>query len=177
MCKKTVGLTAKVLLLLMLVIATSATWLFSAQSAGDSNAWSRQVVQSIEKQTAYYFTINPGDTFWNVTLNQIIRKVAHFTEYAVIGLLLCLLLNLFLRRAWLAGLLSLAISPVFAYIDEYHQKFSFNRTPQWFDVYVDWSGAVAGILLVTLLFMIANHVRGLHREIRRLRDDQSHPSA
>ena len=76
-----------------------------------------------------------------------IRKLAHFCEYALEGFLLTLCLRVYTRRffvhiSWpiLGGLLT-------ALTDETIQMFSDGRSSQLTDVWLDFSGAMAGILV------------------------------
>ena len=77
----------------------------------------------------------------------IVRKLAHFCEYALEGFLLTLCLRVYTRRffvhiSWpiLGGLLT-------ALTDETIQMFSDGRSSQLTDVWLDLSGAMAGILV------------------------------
>ena len=77
----------------------------------------------------------------------IVRKLAHFCEYALEGFLLTLCLRVYTRHffvhiSWpiLGGLLT-------ALTDETIQMFSDGRSSQLTDVWLDFSGALAGILV------------------------------
>lgn len=77
------------------------------------------------------------------SLGALIRKIAHFTEFCVLGILLrCRWRDLRqgLERTLLAALLTAAV-------DETIQVFT-NRTSSVFDVWIDFSGAVIGSVLV-----------------------------
>ncbi|MGE5372300.1 MAG: VanZ family protein [Solirubrobacterales bacterium] len=165
-------ITAILGLLALLAAAFGFTWYFSSQNIVESNASSLRITTVIMRFAAAHFTINPGDTFWYVTLNQMIRTLAHFSEYAFVGMALGALLYVLVRRLWLAALLSTALAPFMAYIDEYHQQFSAGRSPQWFDVYIDWCGAVLGIFLVLLLLAVYRRIQSLKARIRALESPQ-----
>ena len=79
--------------------------------------------------------------------DHIVRKLAHFCEYALEGFLLTLCLRVYTRHffvhiSWpiLGGLLT-------ALTDETIQMFSDGRSSQLTDVWLDFSGAMAGILV------------------------------
>ena len=79
--------------------------------------------------------------------DHIVRKLAHFCEYALEGFLLTLCLRVYTRHffvhiSWpiLGGLLT-------ALTDETIQMFSDGRSSQLTDVWLDLSGAMAGILV------------------------------
>ena len=76
----------------------------------------------------------------------IIRKLAHFTEYAILGLLAA--------RAFDVGRAVLASSVIVigvAAIDEINQSFNPARTGSVADVLIDLAGGATGILLITIL--------------------------
>ena len=83
----------------------------------------------------------------------IVRKLAHFCEYALEGFLLMLCLRVYTRHfvrhiSWpiLVGLLT-------ALIDETIQMFSYGRSSQVTDVWIDFAGVMCGLLVG--LFLLA----------------------
>jgi VanZ family protein len=77
------------------------------------------------------------------TWDTILRKLAHVTEYAILGALLCRAV----RRPWLA----IAIATLYAVSDEVHQTFVEGRHGAPLDVGIDAVGATIGVLLWTRL--------------------------
>ena len=83
------------------------------------------------------------------TVDFVVRKCAHFSEYALLGLLAALLTHSYgVRRgrltAWLVGTL-------YAASDELHQLFVSARSAMWQDVALDSVGVLTGVLLAYLL--------------------------
>lgn len=79
-----------------------------------------------------------------------IRKCAHFSEFAVLGLLLALNVSWgksVIHTAPIAGLLGLMT----ACMDETLQLFPAGRSSQLTDVWLDFGGVVCGILLLWLI--------------------------
>ena len=85
-------------------------------------------------------------------LHHWIRKAAHFTEYAVLGLLvLRALAGSFPsddRPGFRLAGLALLISAAYAATDEFHQCFVADRTPALGDVLIDASGAFVAVVAV-----------------------------
>jgi VanZ family protein len=82
-------------------------------------------------------------------LNHIIRKLAHFTEYAILTTLG--------YWGWVKGMgrspstalrITLLVSIVFAISDEFHQRFVPGRTSLVTDVFVDCFGATVAALIL-----------------------------
>ena len=95
-------------------------------------------------------------------MSHAVRKTAHFTEYAVLGMLALNLLHqlgLKLDRLPLAGI-AWACCVVFAASDEIHQSFVPDRSPQITDVCIDAAGALLGVLAFAgVLALIARRRR------------------
>jgi VanZ family protein len=89
------------------------------------------------------------------TANLILRKSAHFVEYAALATLTYRALGVGATRrsrwARLLGALLLAVG--FASLDEVHQRFTLTRTGTARDVVVDALGATAGALVGGLLLV------------------------
>jgi VanZ like family len=73
----------------------------------------------------------------------LLRKLAHATEYAVLGLLLV--------RALGRPLLSFAVGTAYAVTDEIHQAFVPGRVGSPLDVAIDAAGVAVGILVALRL--------------------------
>ncbi len=92
-----------------------------------------------------------------------IRKAAHFTEFAVLGILVCIDLwalgavSLTKRLSFCAPMLlcSVPICFLFASADEILQNFSESRGPSFTDVLIDTSGAAAATLIFIALFVFS----------------------
>ena len=87
----------------------------------------------------------------NVT-HLVVRKLAHFTEFFVLGCLIALLLPL----DWKNRLFCCGFCLLSALLDETIQVFS-DRGDQITDVWLDFFGAAAGILVITVFRCLANN--------------------
>jgi VanZ family protein len=78
------------------------------------------------------------------------RKIAHFTEYAILGFLAARAFRTSSRPAirnhWF--LISVALIVVYALIDEYHQSFVPSRTASVFDSLIDMAGGLAALVVI-----------------------------
>jgi VanZ family protein len=79
------------------------------------------------------------------------RKLAHFTEYAILGFFAARAFRPSSRPAihdhWF--LISVALIVVYALIDEYHQSFVPSRTASVFDSLIDMAGGLAALVVIS----------------------------
>jgi VanZ family protein len=91
----------------------------------------------------------------------IVRKTAHFTEYAILALLAARAFTgssqTTLRRRWFVTALLLVV--FYALSDEFHQTFVPSRTGSIYDSFIDMSGGLTALLFFTL--------RRRHRERKK----------
>lgn len=80
----------------------------------------------------------------------ITRKIAHFTEYAILGFLAARAFRTSPRSAisqrWFVICLTLIV--VYALMDEYHQTFVPSRTPSIWDSFIDMAGGLTALIVV-----------------------------
>ena len=96
---------------------------------------------------------------WLITGRYLIRKGAHMTEFAILAMLLF--------HAWYDGkrplrrvaLLTAPCCLLAAMADEFHQAFVPARGPSIGDVFIDFTGALLGILLVLLVVGLVRRCR------------------
>ena len=82
-------------------------------------------------------------------LSFIIRKLAHFTEYLILGLLVA---NMFIKNNINnLCLLSIILCIIYATSDEIHQIFVPGRACQLRDILIDSIGSIIGIYLYKLI--------------------------
>lgn len=82
-------------------------------------------------------------------LSLIIRKLAHFTEYLILGFLTINMLNK--NDISKKYLISILICLIYATSDEIHQIFTPGRACQIKDILIDSVGSITGIYLFKLL--------------------------
>lgn len=115
---------------------------FSAQNSAASDEISEGLLSKILEILP--FTIS----------NFVLRKLAHFSEYALLGAVSLCAISLTRRKP--AYFSALIFSSVYAATDEIHQLFIPGRSGRAFDVLIDSSGAAAGIIFIVVLFAVIN---------------------
>lgn len=82
-------------------------------------------------------------------LSLIIRKLAHFTEYFILGILV---INMFNRNnISIKYLISIILCIIYACTDEIHQFFVPGRSCQVTDAIIDSMGSIMGVYLYKLI--------------------------
>jgi len=79
------------------------------------------------------------------TIHFITRKLAHFTEYAILGFLAARAFRTSPR--WF--LISAVLVVLYALLDEYHQSFVPSRTASIFDSLIDMAGGISALIFIS----------------------------
>ena len=126
-------------------------WGFSAQdgeeSGGLSHAISEKVTDVLEAISEGEFTEEYREdlTTW---LEHPIRKLAHFGEYAVMGILMFGIWRPWRRMSPKTALLTIIAIMISASVDELHQFYVPDRFPSVADVLLDTCGGSCGLFVV-----------------------------
>lgn len=142
-------------------------FLFSAQDGPDSSAASDVLARFIaglidpEAETLPETDQRSVLTF----VRKLVRKGAHFSEFAALGFFIRLLVSTYgLRRptrlSWLAGTL-------YACTDELHQLFVADRAGMWQDVLLDSCGVLGGVTAAYALLVLWQRYGRRLRRFRR----------
>lgn len=140
--------------LIITVVWMAVIFCFSAQPADVSTDTSLHVGMAIGKMSVPDFSKLPKEKQMDYAekIEFPVRKMAHATEYAILG---CLLTNLCLtfpmRKAYMWSWL---MGSAYAATDEFHQLFVPGRSGQITDVMIDSVGCLAGCLLTCLILCI-----------------------
>lgn len=137
---------------LALVLWCVVIFMFSANDSDKSSRQSNAVFNAVvEFVNPMYDSLDPeAQLEYKDTATFVIRKLAHFSEYALLGILA--FINLWrVKGLGYRSLFAALFSCVYAASDEIHQLFVPGRAGQVRDVLIDTSGAVVGILFALLI--------------------------
>ncbi len=128
---------------LTLASAAAIVW-FSGQDGSQSDVLSKGLA-------AWVLSLLPMDeTVVDLALlNRVLRKLAHFGLYFLLGLGLTETVGR--RKGLPAALAVIALGGLFAMSDEFHQSFSPGRSPSGWDVALDTCGVAAGWAVLEIL--------------------------
>lgn len=138
---------------LVLLILLTVSFIFS------QSCFSREESQQ-ESDQVLEFLSAPFEVLFGVEelSSNFVRKLAHFTEFFVLGAELSGLLLYTERRHLQPYINAAAVGSLVALCDETLQLFT-GRGSQVQDVWLDISGALCGLILVLAVFLIVNAMR------------------
>lgn len=157
--KYVITATAAVLLLALYLIIFGFSAQDSEQSGSLSQLISEKCVEFINRLSGRHwsqvFMENLAEYFEHP-----IRKLAHFSEYACMGILVYALWSQWLKQGRRLYLLTVAWVFLSAAADEFHQLFVPGRYGSFWDVCLDTCGGAFGLLLCVLAGRLRRHFEG-----------------
>lgn len=125
---------------------------FSAQKAEESRKTSAGLITAVVEFFDFDNSLTEAEIqSIRVNITFIVRKGAHFSLYAVLGLLIYLLLCEYAFMDRRAILFSVVLSMLYACSDEFHQSLVEGRSGELRDILIDTAGALAGCIVVWFL--------------------------
>ena len=148
----------RVILIALIVLWMSTIFGFSAENGTQSQSFSDKItIKVVQILKPDYNDLNADnqDAFFD-HVSFAVRKIGHFGEYAILGILFACFLLTFkkirtIKKSEIKVLLITAvICMLYAATDEFHQGFVDGRSPKLMDVLIDTLGGMAGAGIVNL---------------------------
>ena len=137
--KKTI--ITRIILIILILIWVFLVYGFSNQSGTESSGISRKVAEFLFDSEEIINKAEP-----------IIRKLAHFSEYSIGGILFYSLFSTYDFTKRKRSLISLGLGIWYATFDEIHQLFVPGRSGNLVDVIIDSTGVLFGIIFIRVIF-------------------------
>ena len=118
-------------------------------SKQDSSKVTEKVVRLIERDYDKLQEKEQKSIFSKV--EGVVRKIAHFSLYAVLGILVCLACFFYEKSSRMKYVSGFCVCLVYAISDEIHQFFSPGRAPLVKDVFIDSAGSAVGMIISLLV--------------------------
>lgn len=131
---------------------------FSSQDGEKSGGISKKITGFIlEKSSKYNSLEQMKKEEVSKRTERIIRKIAHFSIYTLVGFLLMALFSTYenIKRKYQIYI-SAIIGILYAISDEIHQSFTPGRGPKITDVFIDSLGVFFGMTVILLIVEIIN---------------------
>lgn len=146
MCYNEIGDNMKKVKLILVILWMIIIFIFSHQKADDSSKLSDGIilktVRIIEKITDKEYS---DEEMLNNFVKPV-RKLAHFTIYLILGILVYLYVKeLNISKIFI---ISLLVCILYALSDEIHQLFIIGRSGRILDVFIDSLGSLLGIFIM-----------------------------
>ena len=144
----------RIILIILLIITFFYIFNFSSQDSEKSGNLSRTITVSVTKniKKIQELDYNKKNDVLN-TIEKVIRKLAHFSEYTFLGILLMSLMSTYNLKQTNKFIISIGIGFLYACSDEFHQLFVPGRTAKFTDVLIDTSGVIVGSILIFIVIL------------------------
>ena len=127
-------------------------FIFSGQTGAESGELSLWLTHLVQR-------LFPWIPLTTDALEHLLRKLAHFSIFAVEGFLLCLAMMESFRDKGAGSLLSGILCTAVAAANELHQSFIEGRSCEGGDVLIDSAGALLGIAVAALAYFLCRRRR------------------
>jgi len=145
------------ILMICIIIICTIIFGFSGENGEKSASTSTRVAQFLVKHSNK--EISEYEFNEKVYIIQpIIRKIAHFSIYTVLGMLIMGCALTYKGNKLMKFNISIIISFLYACTDEWHQSFIPGRSAQFTDICIDTLGAFLGIFIILIGLIIAQYI-------------------
>ncbi|MBP5282386.1 MAG: VanZ family protein [Lachnospiraceae bacterium] len=161
--KKGIKLAVSIVAAMFLVLLYCTIFRFSEQNGEESGALSHEVTTVIVDIVSDITHQNWSEEEKTQIISKWehpVRKAAHFSEYAIMGILLFIIWSPWFRKSWKFYVLLILWVFVSAGADEFHQTFVAQRSGNFGDVLIDTSGGCFGLFIATMVGRIWGNLHG-----------------
>ncbi len=151
----------KIVLLFIIVMIMLTIFRFSDHTGSESSELSVKVTRFISRIIFRNFdgmTLSQQQ-FIVAEFHYFVRKLAHFTIYAVLGLFVYSFMEMTAVRLLRKLSLSWILCAAYAAGDEFHQSFTPGRSMRFTDVLIDSAGALCGIIAAVVIFSVICYIK------------------
>ena len=145
----------RAILIILLILTFFQIFRFSNQNGEKSSGISRKITTAVTKNVKKIQELDKNKQEEVLgTIEKVIRKLAHFSIYMVVGILMMLLMNTYEIKKLDRIAISLITGIIYASSDEIHQFFIPGRSAMITDVMIDTLGVSVGILLIIFVLKL-----------------------
>ena len=145
----------RAILIVMLIFTLNIIFSFSNQNGTDSGSLSKKITKILTDKIEYIQKMeNSNKEKCLKKIEHVVRKLAHFSIYALCGILLISLMLTFKIKNLLRIGISFSLGLIYAISDEIHQSFIPGRAAQATDVLIDTLGIIFRIFLVLIIYRL-----------------------
>lgn len=158
----------RIVFLILIILNCLIIFNFSNQKADDSSVSSGRVVNFISEVIPTIRNMPEQDKieFKENVMQPIIRKLAHFSIYTLLGMLIMNFMVTFKRSFYQCAITSVFFGFLYACSDEIHQFFIPGRSCEFRDICIDTLGVITGIIIVILITKLYRKITRKKKEIK-----------
>lgn len=156
----------------LLVLLYCVIFNFSAQDGEESGSLSQMISEKCVDIVNTLSRKNWSDdvrAYWADFFEHPIRKLAHFSEYACMGVLVYVLWSQWMRRGKRLYVLTVVWVFLSAVLDEFHQRYVPGRYCSFADMLLDTCGGFFGMLFCIFVYRLYLRYRAGGRGRKRRR--------
>ena len=174
----------KIIYILLLILSMGGMYYFSSQEGEISSKQSHMVVEVVDNiidEAQEKITlkdknlINLKDKIKNILKsydkNTLVRKAAHFGMYAAIGGFMMIVIYLFSKQIIFSACISFTLTFLYAVFDERRQLSIAGRAGSLLDVFIDSSGALLAIVIISCIFSLCKGFRLIFKREKDLAEE------
>lgn len=154
--------TKRIIFGILIIINCATIFYFSNQVADNSSQQSSRIVKLVSDIVPSIKKMKEPEktTFKEEVLTPIIRKTAHLSIYAMLGIWTINFINTFEKlKISKKVIISLLFCMLYAITDEFHQTLVPGRSGEIRDVLIDSLGALTGMMLILLISKIIQKIK------------------
>lgn len=141
----------RIVFFILLLLSFYIIYNFSTQNGEISSSISAKVTEIIIELISKLRNMDTGTKIYYIEkLHPIIRKLAHFSVYTVVGFCAMGFMCTFEITNILKIIVSFSVGIIYAITDEIHQSFVPGRVQNIMDVLIDGAGVLSGIFILII---------------------------
>lgn len=153
-------ITVRTILIILTAAVMATIFMLSADSADESSKKSEVISDSLAYRILENFELTDEQIEEVIHICVVIvRKTAHFAEYAALGFLLASVCISFYLKPKLTVPISFLTGTLYAVSDEIHQYFVPGRSCQLSDMLLDSSGVFCGIIFLLIILSVYKSIQ------------------
>lgn len=138
----------RIILFILICLWAFIVFNLSNQNGDESSGLSRLVTKFFIKDEMMVEIVEPY-----------VRKLAHFSEYGIGGMLFVALFSTYKWTDRKIMLISILLGIWYAIVDEFHQLLVAGRHGSIFDVYIDSLGFATGVCMMMIIYKIIHFLK------------------
>lgn len=161
--------TKRIIFGILIILNCATIFYFSNQVADDSSEQSSRVVELVSNVIPSIKNMQEPERtkLKEEVLTPIVRKTAHFSIYAMLGIWTINFIDTFENlKTSKKTMISLIFCMLYAITDELHQTLVSGRSGEIRDVLIDTIGTLTGMMLILLINKIIQRIRQNNKEIK-----------